>query len=38
MRDKVASTAEIVGAAFLALALPIFVVIGMAAVSIIGHY
>jgi hypothetical protein len=38
MREKVASTAEVVGAAFLALALPIFVVIGMAAVSIIGRY
>ena len=38
MRDKVASTAEIVGAAFLALALPIFVLIGMAAVSIVGRY
>jgi hypothetical protein len=38
MREKVASTAEVVGAAFLALALPIFVVVGMAAVSIIGRY
>jgi hypothetical protein len=38
MREKVAGTAEVVGAAFLALALPIFVVVGMAAVSIIGRY
>ena len=38
MREKVAGTAEVVGAAFLALALPIFVVIGMAAVSIVGRY
>ena len=38
MRQKVAGTAEIVGVAFLALAVPIFVVIGMGMVSVLGRY
>lgn len=38
MHQKVPSTAEVVGAAFLALAVPIFVAIGIVAVSVIGRY
>jgi hypothetical protein len=38
MREKAASAAEVVGAAFLALAIPVFVGIGMVAVSIVGKY
>lgn len=38
MREKVASTMEIVGVAFLALAVPVFVAIGMGVVSVVGRY
>lgn len=38
MDQKAPSTAEVIGAAFLALAVPIFVAIGMLAVSIVGRY
>jgi hypothetical protein len=38
MRDKGISTLEVVGAAFLALAIPTFVVIGYVATKLFGGY
>lgn len=38
MSKKLAGTLELVGVAFLTLAVPVFVLIGMVAVSVMGRY